>query len=647
MDKMRELVDLLNKHCYNYYVLDNPTISDGEFDKLYDSLVKMEKETGVVLEDSPTKRVGGEPIKEFGTYVHKKRLYSLGKCQSKEEFNEWLERVRKELGYLPKMTTEYKFDGLTINLYYKDGKLVTASTRGNGVEGEDVTEQVKTIKSVPLSIDFKGEIEIQGEGIMKLSSLEKYNETASVPLKNARNGAAGAIRNLDPKVTASRKLDVITYNIGYTNGIEFATQSQMYDFLKEQGFKVGDHFKICENYDDVEKEIDKITDERDGLDFLIDGVVIKVDDLALRERIGYTEKFPKWAIAYKFKADEATTVLKEVVWQVSRTGKLNPLAILEPVELAGVTVRRATLNNYDDILKKGVKINSTVFIRRSNDVIPEITGVAEYGDNPIDILPPDKCPACHSEVERRGVFYYCTNDENCAPQIVRQLTHFARKSCMNIEGFSEKTAELLYNERGVKSPIDLYNLTEKDLDGLESFKDKKISNLITAIDNSRRTTLARFLSALGIENIGEKAAKSLAKEFVSLENLYNVDYEKVQKIDDFGEIMAKNVADYFNNAENLEYLEKFRSILDFEEIKMDASQKFGGLTFVLTGTLPNYSRDDMKKLIEENGGKVSSSVSKKTSFVLAGEEAGSKLTKAYELGVRVISEMEILKMLEE
>ncbi len=645
--EMRELVDLLNKHCYNYYVLDNPTISDGEFDKLYDCLVKMEKETGIVLDDSPTKRVGGEPIKEFGAYVHKKRLYSLGKCQSKEEFNEWLERVRKELGYLPKMTTEYKFDGLTINLYYKDGKLVTAATRGNGIEGEDVTEQVKTIKSVPLSIDFKGEIEIQGEGIMRLSSLAKYNETALIPLKNARNGAAGAIRNLDPKVTASRKLDVITYNVGYTKGIEFSTQSAMYDFLKEQGFKVGDHFKICNSYDEVVMELDKITDERDSLDYLIDGVVIKVDDLSIREQIGYTEKFPKWAIAYKFKADEVTTILKDVVWQVSRTGKLNPLAILEPVELAGVTVKRATLNNYDDILKKGVKINSSVFIRRSNDVIPEITGVAELGDNPIDILPPTKCPACNSDVERRGVFYFCTNDVNCAPQIVRQLTHFAKKSCMNIEGFSEKTAELLYNERGVKTPLDLYNLTNADLDGLDSFKDKKISNLITAIDNSRHTTLARFLSALGIENIGDKASKSLAKEFKTLENLYHVDYEKVQNIDDFGEIMAKNVANYFNNDENIEYLEKFRSILDFEFFKENSSQKFSGLTFVLTGTLPNYSRDDMKKLIEENGGKVSSSVSKKTSFVLAGNEAGSKLTKAFDLGVRVISESEILKMLEE
>ncbi len=645
--EMRELVDLLNKHCYNYYVLDNPTISDGEFDKLYDCLVKMEKETGIVLDDSPTKRVGGEPIKEFGAYVHKKRLYSLGKCQSKEEFNEWLERVRKELGYLPKMTTEYKFDGLTINLYYKDGKLVTAATRGNGIEGEDVTEQVKTIKSVPLSIDFKGEIEIQGEGIMRLSSLAKYNETALIPLKNARNGAAGAIRNLDPKVTASRKLDVITYNVGYTEGIEFSTQSAMYDFLKEQGFKVGDHFKICNSYDEVVMELDKITDERDSLDYLIDGVVIKVDDLSIREQIGYTEKFPKWAIAYKFKADEVTTILKDVVWQVSRTGKLNPLAILEPVELAGVTVKRATLNNYDDILKKGVKINSSVFIRRSNDVIPEITGVAELGDNPIDILPPTKCPACNSDVERRGVFYFCTNDVNCAPQIVRQLTHFAKKSCMNIEGFSEKTAELLYNERGVKTPLDLYNLTNADLDGLDSFKDKKISNLITAIDNSRHTTLARFLSALGIENIGDKASKSLAKEFKTLENLYHVDYEKVQNIDDFGEIMAKNVANYFNNDENIEYLEKFRSILDFEVFKENSSQKFSGLTFVLTGTLPNYSRDDMKKLIEENGGKVSSSVSKKTSFVLAGKEAGSKLTKAFDLGVRVISESEILKMLEE
>ena len=645
MSRMEELVEILNKHCYNYYVLDNPTISDGEFDKLYDELVRLEKQTGMVLDNSPTKRVGGEPIKEFGEYIHKKRLYSLGKCQSLGEFQEWLDRVEKQIGYVPQLTTEYKFDGLTINLYYKNGKLEKASTRGNGIKGEDVTEQVKTIRTVPLQINFDGEIEIQGEGIMRLSSLEQYNKTAEIPLKNARNGAAGAIRNLDPKVTAQRKLDVVAYNIGYTKGIEFASQSQMFKFLKEQGFKVGDHFNMQNSYSGVEQDIAKITEERDSLDYLIDGVVIKVDDLNLREQIGYTEKFPKWAIAYKFKADEATTILKDVVWQVSRTGKLNPLAILEPVELAGVTVQRATLNNYDDILKKDIKINSSVFIRRSNDVIPEITGIAEHFDNSIEVVPPTICPACNSPVEKRGVFYYCTNDVDCAPQIVRTLTHFAKKSCMNIDGFSDKTAELLYNERSVKSPLDLYSLKEEDLVGLDSFKDKKISNLISAITRSKKTTLAKFIYALGIDNIGEKAAKSLANHFKELKNLYNVCYEDVEIIEDFGDIMAKTVAEYFNNRENLEYLEKFRQILLFEDAKQMDSNKLFGKTYVLTGTLPNYSRDEMKSLIEKNGGKVSSSVSKKTSFVVAGEEAGSKLEKAINLGVSVITEEEMLKQI--
>ena len=647
MSRMAELVEILNKHCYNYYVLDNPTISDGEFDKLYDELVALEKESGVILQNSPTKRVGGEPIKEFGTYVHKKRLYSLGKCQSLEEFSAWLDRIEKTIGYIPKLTTEYKFDGLTINLYYKGGKLEKASTRGNGIEGEDVTEQVKTIRTVPLSIDFKGEIEIQGEGIMRLSSLKQYNETANIPLKNARNAAAGAIRNLNPKITASRKLDVVAYNIGYTKGIDFATQTDMFNFLKNQGFKVGDHFENQNSYSGVKQDINKITDERDNLDFLIDGVVIKVDDLILREQIGYTEKFPKWAIAYKFKADEATTVLKNVIWQVSRTGKLNPLAILEPVDLAGVTVQRATLNNYDDMQKKDIKIGSTVFIRRSNDVIPEITGIAEHNDNSIDVVPPTVCPACGSPVEKKGVFYYCTNEIDCAPQIVRTLTHFAKKSCMNIDGFSDKTAELLYNERGVKTPLDLYSLTEKDLEGLDSFKDKKIINLITAINNSRHTTLARFIASLGIDNIGDKAAKTLADRFVNLENLYNVCYEKVMNIEDFGEIMAKTVEDYFSNKQNLEYLEKFRKILIFEKTEELLSQKLVGLTFVLTGTLENYSRDEMKKIIESHGGKVTGSVSKKTSYVLAGTEAGSKLDKAITLGVKVIKEREMLEMIEE
>ena len=645
MTRMEELVEQLNKHCYNYYVLDNPTISDGEFDKMYDELVGLEKATGIVLDNSPTKRVGGEPIKEFGTYIHKKRLYSLGKCQSKEEFAAWLDKVYKELGFIPEMTTEYKFDGLTINLYYKGGKLITASTRGNGVEGEDVTEQVKTIKSVPLTIGFNGEIEIQGEGIMKLSALKKYNETADVPLKNARNGVAGAIRNLDPKITAARRLDVIVYNAGFTKGIDFRTQTDMYKFLKEEGFKVGDRFKLCKSYEEVTHELDQITDEREKLDYLIDGVVIKVNDISLREQIGYTEKFPKWAIAYKFKADEATTIVKDVIWQVSRTGKINPLALLEPIELAGVTVKRATLNNYDDIIKKDVKIGSRVFIRRSNDVIPEIMGVAEHFDDSKEILPPEVCPVCGGSVVKKGVFYYCANQNDCAPKIVKQLTHFACKACMNIEGFSEKTAELLYNERNVKTPLDLYYLSEDDLVGLYSFKDKKINNLIDAIEKSKNTVLARFIYAIGIENIGEKASKTLAKHFEDIRDLYNISYEKVQNLEDFGEIMAKKVEEYFNNKENIEYLEKFRNILNFKKTKQAHSGLLADKTFVLTGTLPNYSRDDMKKLIEENGGKVSGSVSKKTTYVLAGEEAGSKLEKAKELGINIIGERDILDML--
>ena len=644
LEEMQNLVKELNFHAEQYYKFDSPVISDGEYDKLYDRLVALEKETGFVLPDSPTRRVGDDVLKEFKQYRHTHKLYSLDKCQSYEELLAWRARTEKALGRKYDMTAEYKFDGLTINLTYENGALVSAATRGNGLVGEDVTSQVKTIKNVPLTIDYKNHVEIQGEGIMRLSVLEKYNRTHDEPLKNARNGAAGAIRNLNPKVTAERRLDVMCYNV---YGPRFDTQAEMQEFLKEQGFETGDYFRIVKTDSDAEKCVEELEKKRPTLDFLIDGIVFKINEVALRDILGETEKFPKWAVAYKFKADEATTVLRDVIWQVSRTGKLNPLAVLDPVELAGVTVKRATLNNFADYEKKGLKIGSRVFIRRSNDVIPEILGIASHTSESREIEKPKFCPYCGAPVEEKGVFLYCTNNETCAPQIVQKLTHFAEKGAMDIEGFSDKTAELLLNELKVRDFSDIYKLRKEDLTGLEGFGDLKAGNLIASIEKSKNVGLSDFLYALGIKNIGKKAAKQLETRFKTLNGVMNAGFEELTAIDDFGEVMAKSVVEYFSDEAKRQEIDK-RTALG---INVKSAEKkegvFSGINAVLTGSLSGYKRSEAEKLIVERGGECSSSVSKAVNLVIAGEEAGSKLEKAKKLGIKIIGEDEFTRMLEQ
>lgn len=644
LEEMQNLVKELNFHAEQYYKFDSPVISDGEYDKLYDRLVALEKETGFVLPDSPTRRVGDDVLKEFKQYRHTHKLYSLDKCQSYEELLAWRARTEKALGRKYDMTAEYKFDGLTINLTYENGALVSAATRGNGLVGEDVTSQVKTIKNVPLTIEYKNHVEIQGEGIMRLSVLEKYNRTHDEPLKNARNGAAGAIRNLNPKVTAERRLDVMCYNV---YGPRFDTQAEMQEFLKEQGFETGDYFRIVKTDSDAEKCVEELEKKRPTLDFLIDGIVFKINEVALRDILGETEKFPKWAVAYKFKADEATTVLRDVIWQVSRTGKLNPLAVLDPVELAGVTVKRATLNNFADYEKKGLKIGSRVFIRRSNDVIPEILGIASHTSESREIEKPKFCPYCGAPVEEKGVFLYCTNNETCAPQIVQKLTHFAEKGAMDIEGFSDKTAELLLNELKVRDFSDIYKLRKEDLTGLEGFGDLKAGNLIASIEKSKNVGLSDFLYALGIKNIGKKAAKQLETRFKTLNGVMNAGFEELTAIDDFGEVMAKSVVEYFSDEAKRQEIDKLTAL----GINVKSAEKkegvFSGINAVLTGSLSGYKRSEAEKLIVERGGECSSSVSKAVNLVIAGEEAGSKLEKAKKLGIKIIGEDEFTRMLEQ
>ena len=635
--RMEELVSLLNKYAEMYYDKDALLVSDAEYDKLYDELLSLESKTGIVLPNSPTLRVGGQLKDGFSKHTHLERLWSLDKCKSYDELKLWDERIKKILPASAEITysLEYKFDGLTINLTYDGGKLIQAATRGNGAVGEGILAQAKTISSIPLSIPFTGKIEVQGEGIMRLSTFDKYNETAEIPLKNARNAAAGALRNLDPKVTKSRHLDAFFYQIGYKEGVEFKTHGQMIDFIKKQGIKVNKFFKECKSIDEVIAEIEKAEYSRDNLDYLIDGMVIKVWQYNLREMLGFTHKFPRWAMAFKFEAQEITTTINDITWQVGRTGRITPVAELEPVDIGGVTVQRATLNNFDDIQRKGVKIGSRAIIRRSNDVIPEVLGVVDQEGHDVQII--ENCPSCGQKTQMIGAHLYCVNSENCPPQVINRLSHFASRDAMNIETFNEKTAQTLFEKLNVHNIADLYSLKKEDLLLLEGFKDKKADNLLNAIEKSKNVKLGNFIFALGILNVGLKTSNDLAKKYGSLGNLMKASPDELVNIPDIGEIVAASIVEYFADTKNIEIINKLISAGVRPTYKSTLIENiFEGKTFVITGTLENMGRKEAEEIVQSYGGKVSSSVSKNTSYVLAGESAGSKLTKAQDLGVEVI-----------
>ncbi len=646
LSRMKELVKVLNKYAHEYYVLDNPTVSDGEYDMLYDQLKALEKELDFVMFDSPTKRVGGEPISQFKKHKHIERLYSLDKATTKEELIAFDKRIRQNGGEF-EYTVEYKFDGLTICLTYDEGKFVCASTRGNGVEGEDVTAQVLTIKSFPLTISYTGKIEVQGEAIMRLSVLEEYNKTATEQLKNARNAVAGAIRNLDPKVTEKRRVEIMFYNVNYMSEGGLKSQTECVEFLIKNGFKVHPYFRVCRDIEAVMSNINEIENDRKTLDILTDGAVIKVNDFNRRKEMGNTDKFPRWAIAFKFMAEEVTTILKDVKWQVGRTGKLTPLGILEPTYLAGATVSKATLNNYGDILRKKVKIGSRVLVRRSNEVIPEILGTTQDYPHSIEIVKPTVCPYCGTSLIEVGANIFCPNLE-CKPRVIAGITNFACKGGMNVEGFSEQTAVLLYDNLGVRKFSDLYLLKREQLMDLEGFKDAKTDNLLEALNKSKKVELSNFIFALGIDNVGKKTANQLAKEYQTLENLINVTAEQLVEMEDVGEIIAECIEKYFRNPNNLSEINKLKELgVNVQENleKNKTGGVFKGLKFVLTGTLPTLKRDEASKIIVENGGEVVSSVSKNTSIVLAGEAAGSKLDKARSLGVKIIDEQQFFELI--
>lgn len=642
--RMRQLADTLNQASQAYYFGSEPIMSDMDWDKLYDELSALEKETGIVLPDSPTHRVGSKVLTALPEHKHINSLWSMDKAKSIAEVEAWVERTKKYSNKL-QYCVEYKFDGLTLNLTYNKGKLVQAATRGDGKKGQAVLPQAHTIRTIPLKIPYKGLLEVQGECIMRLSALAEYNKTAKQPLKNARNAAAGALLNLDPAVTASRHLDAFFYQIGTIENPPYSTQQGMLDFLRENGFQVSDYLEQCRNIHEIEDCIHNIEEERSNLDFLIDGVLIKVSDLSTREMMGYTDRFPRWAIAFKFEAEETTTVIRDVTWDVGRTGKLTPVAHVEPVDFYGVTVRKATLNNWGDIQRKRVAIGARVWIRRSNDVIPEImghVGDSEEGETPI--VRPEVCPACGEKLIERGAHIFCMNRVSCRPQAVARISHFASRDAMDIEGLSEKTAGQLYDQMNVRDPADLYTLTREQVLSLDGFKDKKADNLLSALEKSKHCELDAFLFAVGIPNIGRKTARDLANAFGTLEKVSNATQAELVALDDVGDIVAQSITEFFSFDENREMIRRLLAagVTPAEKQKVEGGV-FTGMSIVVTGTLPTLSRKEAEDLIARSGGKPASSVSKKTAFVVAGEAAGSKLTKAQTLGIEVIDEAELLR----
>ena len=660
LQRMRELIDKLNEASRRYYDQNESDISDDEWDAMYAELRGLEKKTGERMADSPTRRVGGAVMEGFEQHRHIARLWSMDKAQSEEEILAWAQRCEKQTndaGGLPKNSycVEYKLDGLTVNLTYDGGKLVQAATRGNGEIGEAILPQAMTIRTIPLTIPFTGRMEVQGEGIMRLSELKKYNETAAEPLKNARNAAAGALRNLDPQVTASRHLDAFFYQIGYIEGRSFETQQDMLAFMKENGLNISPFVCPAQTIEEALEAVHEIEQKRETLDFLIDGATIKITDMRTREVLGTTDKFPRWSIAFKFPAQETVTKLLKITWEVGRTGKLTPLAHLSPVDICGVTVKRATLNNYDDICRKRVRIGSEVWVRRSNDVIPEIMGVVWDGEGEApetDIQPPTVCPACGGELVKLredGVHLFCLNRTSCRPQAIARMAHFASRQGMDIETFSTRTAGLFYDELGVRSAADLYHLDREKLVALKGFGEKKAEKLFAELEKSKDCELDAFLFAIGIPNIGKKTAYDLMAHFGTLEALIGASEQELVDVEDVGGIVAASITEYFSDEENRRFVNRLleAGVRPQMHAQQDAGTLFEGMTFVLTGTLPTLSRAQAQEMIRKNGGKATGSVSKKTSIVLAGESAGSKLDKARELGVRIIDEAQFLQMIEQ
>lgn len=661
--EIEKFVKELNFHCYRYYVLDSPVISDKEYDRLYRRLKELEEHHGFVLPDSPTQRVGAPPLDKFEKVRHTEPMLSLDNAISVDEMKEFDKRVKRflksdeEVAY----TVEPKYDGLAIELTYKNGLLHRASTRGDGYEGEDVTHNIKTIKSVPLKIEgveVPEEIDIRGEVYMDIEEFEALNrekeQKGESAFANPRNASAGAIRQLDSSVTASRKLHLACYGIGAVREMDFKTQWKLIKWLERTRFPIPSIVKLAKGIDEAIAVIKEIEEKREDFPFETDGSVIKVNEFRLQSLLGMKTREPRWAIAYKFPAHQGTTKIREIIAGVGRTGAITPVAFLEPVRIGGVTVSRSTLHNWDEIKRKDIRVGDTVVVERAGDVIPHVVTVIKDKRTGKEKLfpPPKKCPVCGSMVVREEgkVAFRCIG-LNCPAQVQERIKHYASRSAMDIEGLGEKNVELLFSQKLINHFVDIYSLKKEDLLELPRFAEKSVQNLIDAIEKSKKTTLARFLYSLGVLHVGEYSAKLLAKNFKRLEDLYNVKPESIMKIKQMGEKIAGSIAKFFSDPENLRTLKTFKSLglkisnPDFEG-KRSEKRPLEGLTFVITGTLPK-PRKEVEGIIESMGGHASGSVSKSTDYLVVGGEPGSKLKKAKAFGVKTVSYKELLKMLKE
>lgn len=651
--RIDHLVKTLNSYSYQYYVLDDPSISDYEYDMMNNELKELEEKYPELLRaDSPTQRVGGEAVQGFEKVSHNVQMASLQDVFSISQVNDFFERVKGEFPDA-EFVVEPKIDGLSVSLEYVNGIFTRGSTRGDGFVGEDVTQNLKTIFSIPLAInDSLPYLEVRGEVYMPRSVFENLSkiqvENGEQPFKNPRNAAAGSLRQKDSKVAAQRKLDIFCFNIQQCEGKDFTSHYETLEYLKAQGFKTIPGYFKTDNKESISNRINEIGKKRFTLPYDIDGVVIKVDNLSQRESLGSTAKTPKWAVAYKFPPEEKTTKLLNVEINVGRTGVITPVAVFEPILLAGTTVSRATLHNQDLINEKGVNIGDIITVRKAGDIIPEVVNVAKKLSVGTYTLP-SVCPVCNAvTIREEGESALRCPNVDCPAQIFRSIVHFASKSAMNIDGLGPAIVETLISNGLIKSVADLYLLKKEDLLSLENFKDKSADNLLKSIEKSKGNTLDRLIVGLGIRNIGSSAAKLLCEKFGSLDSIMSSSEDEILEIDGFGEIMAQNVYQTLKEPHVKELLSRFKEYgLNTVYKSQIKDNRFEGKTFVLTGTLPTLKRNEAKAIIEKFGGKASGSVSKNTDYVLAGEAAGSKLTKAEDLGIQIIDEAEFLKMTEE
>lgn len=656
--RIEELISLINYHNEKYYNQDSPEIEDFEYDNLMKELIKLEEENPELKRnDSPSNRVGGKPLDKFEQVVHKIPMLSLSNAYSWEDLKDFDSRVREAVGSDVEYVVEFKIDGLSVGLNYNNGIFESGATRGNGIVGENITKNLMTIKNIPLNIDEKGELTVRGEVYISKKDFEEINkiqEEQDQPLyANPRNLAAGSLRQLDSKLTAKRPLDIFIFNLEDINSKQFKTHSESLEYLKQLGFHVSPEFKVFKTMDEIIEYIKYWTEHREDLGFGIDGMVIKVNNLAQREQMGYTAKSPRWAIAYKFPAERKETKLLDIVVEVGRTGTITPTAVLEPIRLAGTTVSRATLHNEDYINEKDIKINDTVLVQKAGDIIPQVVEVIKEkrtGEE-IEFKMPEECPVCGEPTVRlEGEAAVKCINISCPAQIRRGIIHFASREAMDIDGLGESIITLLLKQDLIKDISDLYYLKKEQISVLERMGDKSATNLINAINKSKENDLWRFINGLGIKLIGTKAAKILASEFKDLDKLMSATEQELINLEEFGQTMADSVVEFFKEEKNISVIEKLKeagvNTKLIESDDEDIPKIFEKMKIVLTGTLPTLKRNDAKEMIEKRGGKATSSVSKSTSFVLAGEEAGSKLTKANDLGIKVIDEEKFLQLID-